>query len=114
MFLKKLVGRKAIEDALQRLEEVTLEEARMAGAEALKAIHGVGTKVDDTLKAMEGRMGGMEGMLQGVGDRLQGVDDRVRDNSGNFINSARNVPFVIAALIVRTARCWEDRTTSAE
>jgi len=100
MFLKKLVGRKAIEDALQRLEEVTLEEARMAGAEALKAIHGVGTKVDDTLKAMEG-------MFQGVGDRLQGVDDRVRDNtgSGKVINSARNVPFVITALIVCTARC---------
>ena len=103
IFLKKLVGRKAIEDALQRLEEVTLEETRMAGVEALKAIHGVGT----TLKAMEG-------MLQGVGDRPQGVDDRVRDTgSGKVINSARNVPFVITALIVCTARCREDRTTGA-
>ncbi len=85
-FLKKIVGRKDIEDALQRLEKVTVEEARMAGAEALKAIHGVGNQVGDTvlgvhdtLKVVEDRMRGVEGMLQGVGDMLQGVDDKVKD-----------------------------------
>jgi ABC-type transporter Mla subunit MlaD len=84
--LKKLVGRKDIEDALQRLEKVTMEEAKMAAAEALKAIHGVGNQVgdkvdgvQDTLKAVEDRMRGVEGMLQGVGDILQGVDGRVKD-----------------------------------
>ena len=81
MFLKKFVGRTDIEDALRRLEEVTLEEARMAAAESLKAIHGVGS----TLKAMEDRMRGMEGMLQG---RLKGVDDRVKDKA---TNSAQNL-----------------------
>ena len=70
------MGRTDIEDALQRLEVVTLDEARMAAAESLKAIHGVGTNVQDTLKAMEDRMRGLEGILQGVGDRLQGVEDR--------------------------------------
>src|ERR1700721_887767 len=35
-YLKKLVGRKDIEDALLRLEKLTQEEARMAAAEALK------------------------------------------------------------------------------
>ena len=94
-FLKTLAGRTDIEDAFQRLEEVTLEEARMAAAEALKAIHGVGTKVGDTLKAMEDRMRGMEGMLQDVGDRLKGVDDRVRDISGKQINSTQTVPLTI-------------------
>jgi hypothetical protein len=34
-FLKKLVGRKDIEDALQRLDRLTQEEARMAAAQAL-------------------------------------------------------------------------------
>jgi pyruvate-formate lyase len=104
-FLKMLVGRTDLEDALQRLEEVTLEEARMAAAEALKAIHGVGTKVGDTLKAMEDRMRSLEGMLQGVGDRLQGVDGRVRDISGKVINSAQTVPLVTTALIISTVRC---------
>jgi hypothetical protein len=103
-FLKMLVGRTDIEDALQRLEEVTVEEARMAAAEALKAIHGVGTKVSDTLKVMEDRMKGMEGALQVVGGRLQVVGDGVRDISGKAINSAQTVPLVITALIVHTAR----------
>jgi uncharacterized protein Yka (UPF0111/DUF47 family) len=75
--VKKLVGRKDIEDALQKLENVTVEEARMAAAEALKAIHGVGDKVEsevhgihDAVKAFENRM---EGMIQGVGNMLQGM-----------------------------------------
>jgi hypothetical protein len=94
-FLKKLVGRKDIEDALQRLEKVTVEEARMAAAEALKAVHGaryeVGGKVDgvqDTLKVIEERMRDVEGMLQGVGGKLQGVDDRVKDICNKVIPSA--------------------------
>ncbi|KAF8485996.1 hypothetical protein DFH94DRAFT_163923 [Russula ochroleuca] len=83
-FLKKLVGRTDIEDALQRLEKVTLEEARMAGAEAQKAIHGVGNQVgdkvdgvQDTLKVVEDKMKGVEGMLQGVGDILQEIGNKV-------------------------------------
>ncbi|KAF8471652.1 hypothetical protein DFH94DRAFT_684803 [Russula ochroleuca] len=87
IFLKKLAGKTEIEDALRRLEEVTLEEARMAAAEALKAIHGVGSNVQDTLKAVEDRMRDMEGVLQGVGDKLQGVDDRVKNMSDKAINS---------------------------
>jgi len=96
------VGRRDIEDALRRLEDVTLEEARMAAAEALKAIHGVDTKVGDVLKTMEDRMGGMEGMLR---DRLQGVGDKVRDINDKTTNSAQTVPLVITALILNTIRC---------
>jgi hypothetical protein len=80
------VGKADIEDALQRLEEVTLEEARMAAAESLEAIHGVGSNVQDMLKAMEDRMKGMEGMLQG---RLKGVDDRVDAVKDKATNSAQ-------------------------
>jgi hypothetical protein len=101
-FLKKLVGRTDIEDALQRLEQVTLEEARMAAAESLKAIHGVGINVQDTLRAVEDRMRGMEGMLQG---RSRGVDDRVKDIDDKAINSAQTVPFVTTVLIVYAVRC---------
>ena len=43
--MKKLEGRIDIEDALQRLENATAEEARMAAAEALKAIHSLVTKL---------------------------------------------------------------------
>ena len=109
------MGRTDIEDALQRLEVVTLEEARMAAAESLKAIHGVSTNVQDTLKAMEDRMRGMEGILQGVGDRLQGVDDRGpgKNMSDDVIIGEKtvNVSLVVTGLIVYVDRCRETRTT---
>jgi uncharacterized protein (DUF2164 family) len=84
MFVKKLAGRKDVEDALQRLEKVTVEEARIAAAEALKAIHDVGDKVGDgvqgihdAVKAVETRMRDVEGMIKGVDDRVKGIGDMV-------------------------------------
>ena len=38
-FLKRLVGKKEIDDALKRLDKLTQEEARMAAAEILKLTH---------------------------------------------------------------------------
>jgi hypothetical protein len=104
---------------LQQLEKVTVEEARMAAAEALKAIHGVGHQVGDkvlavhdTLKVVEDRMRGVEGMLQGVGNMLQGVDDRVKDIGNKATTGAQTVQLVIiTALIVFTDRRCEVRTT---
>lgn len=45
-FLKKLVGRTDIEDALQRLEKLTQDESRMATAEGLRATHGIDNRID--------------------------------------------------------------------
>ena len=50
----KLLGRTDIEDALQPLEKVIVEDARMAGAEGL-----------------------IGNMLQGVDDRMKGIGDMV-------------------------------------
>ena len=60
-YVKKLVGRTDIEDALVRLDELTQDEVRMAAAQGLKATH----EVDGKVKNVEGK--------------VQGVDDRVRD-----------------------------------
>ena len=94
-FLKQLAGRTDIEDALQRLEKVTMEEAKMAIAEALKAIHGVrnqvGDKMDGVLKVVDERMRGVEGMLQDV---LQGVDGRVEDIGNKVITGAQAIQLV--------------------
>ena len=43
--MKKLIGKKEIEDALQRLDKLTQEEARMAAAENLRLTHVVDNKV---------------------------------------------------------------------
>ncbi|KAH9170740.1 hypothetical protein EDB89DRAFT_1887768, partial [Lactarius sanguifluus] len=59
-FLKRLMGRRDIGDALQRLDRLTQEEARMATAEVLRLTHGV----DDKVRA--------------VNDRVAVVNDNVR------------------------------------
>ena len=48
-FFKKLVGRKDVEDALQRLDELTQEEARMAAAETLA----ITRDIDDNVKGVD-------------------------------------------------------------
>jgi hypothetical protein len=76
--MKKLAGGKGIEEALQTLEKVTMEEARMAAAEALKAIHGIGYKVEDGIHdAVEAFGNRIEGMIQRVDDRVKGIGDIV-------------------------------------
>ncbi|KAH9175546.1 hypothetical protein EDB89DRAFT_1903675 [Lactarius sanguifluus] len=58
-FLKKLVGRKDIEDALKRLDRWTQEEARMASAQILRLAHSVDDKmknVDDKMKDIDNEM----------------------------------------------------------
>jgi hypothetical protein len=56
-YLKKLVGRTEVEDALKRLDKLTQEEARMATAQILKVTHAV------------------EGRVLGVDDKVAAVID---------------------------------------
>ncbi|KAF8262633.1 hypothetical protein EI94DRAFT_671094 [Lactarius quietus] len=72
--LKKLLGLKGVEDALQRLDKLTQEEVRMAAAEALIITRGI----DETVKNVDER-------LEGVYERVQGVDVKV----GASIQSAK-------------------------
>ena len=51
-YLKKLVGRTDIEDALKRLDKLTQEEVRMASAQVLKVTH----TVDDRVKAVDDKV----------------------------------------------------------
>ena len=44
-YFKKLVGRKDVENALQLLDKLTQEEARMAAVEALAIAHGISSQV---------------------------------------------------------------------
>ena len=44
-YLKKLIGRKDVEDALQRLDQLTQEEARMAAVEVLRITRGIDGRV---------------------------------------------------------------------
>jgi archaellum component FlaC len=81
-FLKKLVGRTEIEDALQRLDKLTQEEARMATAEGLKATHGIDNKVEDVadkVKGVDSKIHGVDKKIQGVDNKIRGVDNKIHD-----------------------------------
>jgi len=82
--LKKLVRRNDLGDALERFEKVTTEEARMAAAEALNALHGVGDKV----MGVDNKVHGVQSTLKVVEDMLQGVGDTVKDIGDKVINGA--------------------------
>ena len=79
-YLKKLVGRTDVEDALKKLDKLTTEEARMATAETLKMTHTVDDRVrgvEDKVLDVDKRVAGVDDRVAGVGDKVAGVDDRV-------------------------------------
>ena len=51
-FLKKLVGRKHVEDALRRLDRLTQEEALMAAAQILNLTHAIDKNLNVVMKGM--------------------------------------------------------------
>ncbi|KAH9040448.1 hypothetical protein EDB85DRAFT_1886960 [Lactarius pseudohatsudake] len=73
-FLAKLAGRRDIEDALQKLDKLTQEEARMAIAEVLRLAH----NVDDQVKGISDQLEGVNKGIQGVDGKVVGVDERVQ------------------------------------
>ncbi|KAH9055832.1 hypothetical protein EDB83DRAFT_2316171 [Lactarius deliciosus] len=97
-YLKKLVGRNDVEDALQRLDRLTQEEARMAAVEALMITRGIDDKMD-----------GVNERVQCVDTKVEVIDNKVgsvtRDsvrcsgersiNSTSCQSSQRPKPFVI-------------------
>ncbi|KAF8496242.1 hypothetical protein F5888DRAFT_1635180 [Russula emetica] len=76
-FLKKLIGRSDIEDALRRFEKLTQEESRMVGVQGLKAIHGVGNDVRDevrvAIKRVDAVLDGGENMRVELQQMARGV-----------------------------------------
>jgi hypothetical protein len=93
-YVKKLVGRTEIEDALKRLDKLTQEEARMAAAQNLKVTHAVDERVKgvtDTVVAIDNRVTGVDDRVARVDDRVAGVsgqvagvDDRVQQSANDI------------------------------
>lgn len=81
-FLTNLVGRTDVEDALQKLDKLTQDEARIATAEGLRATHGVDNKVED----LRGKVTGISDQVQEVQDSVKGVDCRVREVGDKIID----------------------------
>ncbi|KAH9959282.1 hypothetical protein BC827DRAFT_524479 [Russula dissimulans] len=72
-YVKKLFGRKDLEDALKRLDKLTHEEARMATAEILKATR----TVDERVTGVDVRVANVDDRVANVDNRVRVVDDKV-------------------------------------
>ena len=90
---KRLIGRNDMEDALQRLDKLTQEEARMAVAENLKATHTVDERVRgvvNTVVAIDNRVAGVDNRVAGVDDKVEGIAndvDQVKRSSFHLIGT---------------------------
>ena len=73
-YFKKLFGGKDVEDAMQRLDKLTQEEARMAVAESLTITHGI----DDTVKDVDEKIQGVDMKVEGIDDKVLSVDSKVQ------------------------------------
>ena len=52
-FAKKLLGENEIEDVLQRLDRLTLDEAKMTGTQTLQVVHGLVTNMKLVMDGMQ-------------------------------------------------------------
>ena len=78
--MKKLLGKNNIEDALKKLDTLTMEEARMAIAETLKVTNKVDdtvNRVDDTVNRVDDTINKMDDKVDKVDDKVDKVDDKV-------------------------------------
>ena len=80
-YLKKLLGRTEIEDALKKLDKLTQEEARMAAVENLKATYAV----DKRVQGVADTVAGVSDRVASIDDRVVTVDDRVKVVDGRVI-----------------------------
>ena len=81
-YLKKLVGKNDIEDALKRLDRLTQEEARMAAAQLLKVTNTIDNRVGgiaDNVLVVNNRVADIDVRVAGVNERVANVDEHVAD-----------------------------------
>ena len=69
-YLKRLIGRNDVEKALQRLDKLTQEEARMAATEALTIARGISDKVQN----VDSNVQGVEVAIRQVVDQVSAIN----------------------------------------
>jgi methyl-accepting chemotaxis protein len=79
-YLKKLIGKTEIEDALKRLDKLTNEEVRMVTAQVLKTMHTVEdrvVRVDDRVTHVDERVARVDEGVARIDEGVARVDEGV-------------------------------------
>ena len=101
-YVKTLIGKAGMEDALKRLDKLTREEAQMAAAQNLKVTHTVEERVKsvaDTVATIDIRMTSVDDRVAGVFDQMARVDDRVASVNDTVITVDDRVKVVDSRVI---------------
>ncbi|KAN0141609.1 hypothetical protein V8E53_000071 [Lactarius tabidus] len=112
-YLKKLLGKTEIEDALKQLDKLTQEEVRMAAAQLLKTTDGI----DDKVTRIEVEVKGMGGKVNDMGDTIRVVHDdgketkaieqhTAKEATGIMQLTAKNVSEVMRSQWRQDLRMW--------
>jgi hypothetical protein len=101
-YLKKLMGKNDIDDALKRLDRLTQEEARMAAAQLLKVTNTMDNRVGgiaDNVLVVDNRVAGIDDRVACVDDRVKDVDDRVKavDDKIAAVNNGAQCIFYLSS-----------------
>ncbi len=77
-YLKMLIGKNDIQDALKRLDRLTQEEALMAAAQLLRVTNVIDNgvrEVSDNVLVVDNRVAGVDGRVKAVDDKIAAVND---------------------------------------
>ena len=91
-FMKKLLSKNNIEDAVKKLNTLTMEETRMVIAETLKVTNRVDDKVDkvdDTVNRVDDKVDRVDDKVDKVDDKVDKVDSKV-DKVDDMVNRVDN------------------------
>ena|SRR5258707_3455973 len=82
-YLKMLIGKNDIQDALKRLDRLTQEEALMAAAQLLR----VTNVIDNGVREVSDNVLVVDNRVAGVDDRVKAVDDKIAavDNGAQYV-----------------------------
>jgi hypothetical protein len=92
-YLKKLIGKRDIEDVLKRLDSLimTQEEACMAAAQHVNTIDNRAGRIADNVLVVDNRVVGIDDMVGGVDEYTGSVDERLADVDDHAVDGAQYI-----------------------
>jgi hypothetical protein len=79
-YLRKLIGKNDIEDALKKLDRLTQEEARMVSVQILEVTNTINNGVEeiaDNVLVVDNRVACVDDRIKEVDDRVKAVDEKL-------------------------------------
>lgn len=89
-YIKYLIGRADIENALRRLDNLTQEETRMAISQVLKATR----KFDERAAGVDEKMASIDERVAGVDGRVTSVDEGVTNVGQRVVSIDRSLAII--------------------